>query len=195
MARDLAYFETMRQRGARVILKDPMALLSADWLADRFGARVVVVDPPPRRLRRQPARRRLGPLPFEIFRDQPALMPDRLAPFAAEIAAAAETMPDAIDAGTLLWRVLHHHIDLLRREHPDWIFVRHEDLVARPRRRSSARCSPGSTSTSPSGAGPASPPSPSTPAARSSRLSLVPHAPGAPSARRRREPGQRSAPA
>ena len=29
LARDLAYFETMRQRQARVILKDPLALFSA----------------------------------------------------------------------------------------------------------------------------------------------------------------------
>jgi hypothetical protein len=132
MARDLAYYATMRQRGARVILKDPMALLSADWLADRFGARVVVVIRNPAGFVASLRAAGWGRFHFQIFRDQPALMAERLAPFAAEIAAAAKTMPDAIDAGTLLWRVLHHHIDLLRREHPDWVFVRHEDLSRNP---------------------------------------------------------------
>lgn len=132
MARDLAYYQTMRQRGARMIVKDPMALLSADWLADRFGARVVVVIRRPEGFVASLRAAGWERFHFSIFRDQPALMAERLAPFAAEIEAAAREMPDGIAAGTLLWRILHHHIALLRREHPDWIFVRHEDLSKNP---------------------------------------------------------------
>jgi Sulfotransferase family len=132
MARDLAYFETMRQRGARVVLKDPMALLSASWLAERFGARVVVVVRHPAGFVASLRAAGWDRFHFEILADQPALMAERLAPFAEEIAAAVRARPDGIDAGCLLWRVLHHHIDLLRREHPDWIFVRHEDLARDP---------------------------------------------------------------
>ena len=43
LVRDYAYFERMRRDGARVVLKDPIALFSADWIARRFGARVVVI--------------------------------------------------------------------------------------------------------------------------------------------------------
>jgi hypothetical protein len=132
MARDFTYYEIMRQRGVRMIMKDPMALLSADWIADRFDARVVVVIRRPEGFVASMRAAGWGRFPFRILLDQPALMAERLAPFAEEMEAARRNMPDAIDAGTLLWRILHHHIDLLRREHPDWIFVRHEDLSRDP---------------------------------------------------------------
>ena len=59
-------------------------------------------------------------------------MAERLAPFRADIAAATATHPDPLEVGILLWRAMHHHIGLLRRDHPDWIFVRHEDLSQAP---------------------------------------------------------------
>ena len=120
LLRDYAYFEQMRRTGARMIIKDPIALFSADWIARRFGAKVVV-------LIRHPAAfvasmRAAGfVMHFEAFRRQPSLMEGRLAPFADEIRTAAPHPSSSIEANTLLWRILHHHIDLLRTEHPDWI--------------------------------------------------------------------------
>ena len=131
LARDFAYFEAMRQRGARVIVKDPLAIFSADWLAQRFGAQVVVII-------RHPASfvasmRAAGfIMHFKSLHNQPRLIEDRLAPFAEAIAAATLNPSDSIEANTLLWNVLHHHIDQLRSEHSDWIFVRHEDLSRDP---------------------------------------------------------------
>ena len=43
MVRDLAYFESMRRRGARMVMKDPIALFSAEWLSTRFDMPVVVI--------------------------------------------------------------------------------------------------------------------------------------------------------
>lgn len=132
MLRDFGYFEAMRRRSARMILKDPLALFSAEWIAARFGAQVVVVIRHPAAFVASLRAAGWHRVHFELFRDQPLLMRDRLAPFADEIAAASRVMPDAVDAGVLLWRILHHHIDLLRTAHPDWIFVRHEDLSRDP---------------------------------------------------------------
>jgi hypothetical protein len=131
LARDFAYFEAMRQRQARVILKDPLALFSADWIARRFAARVVVIIRHPAAFvaSMRAARWRIS---FHSFSRQPRLIEDRLAPYADAIAAALATPPDAIATYTLLWMLLHHQIDLLREEHPDWIFVRHEDLSREP---------------------------------------------------------------
>lgn len=132
MTRDFAYFELARRQRARIILKDPLALFSADWLARRFGARPVVVIRHPAAFVASLRAAGWSRVHFDIFGNQPALMRDRLAPFAAEIAAATAKMPDAIDAGTLLWNILYHHVTLLRDEHPDWIFARHEDLSREP---------------------------------------------------------------
>ena len=132
MTRDFVYFEAMRRRGARTILKDPLALFSADWLAQRFGCQVVVVIRHPAAFVASLRAAGWSHVHFEMFGDQPLLMRDRLAPFADAIAAATKTMPDTIDAGALLWNILHHQIQCLRQEHPDWIFVRHEDLSCNP---------------------------------------------------------------
>lgn len=130
-ARDYAYFQKMRRQRAQTILKDPLALFAAEWIGQRFGARTVVTI-------RHPAgfvasmRAAKYIMNFSAFQRQPRLMAERLAPFAAEIAAAAPHPSPSIEANALLWRILHHHIDRLRTEHPDWIFVRHEDLSHDP---------------------------------------------------------------
>ena len=120
----------MRRKDARMVIKDPIALFSADWIARRFGAKVVVLVRHPAGFvaSMQAAGFKMN---FEAFSQQPALMEGRLAPFADEIRAAPHLSP-SIEANTLLWRILHHHIDLLAQEHPDWIFVRHEDLSRDP---------------------------------------------------------------
>ena len=131
LTRDALYFALMRRRRARVILKDPLAVFSAAWLARRFDARVVVVI-------RHPASfvasmRAAGySVNFAVFAGQPALVADRLDPYADRLAALAATRSDSIEALTLLWTLIHHHIARLRDEHPDWDFVRHEDLSLDP---------------------------------------------------------------
>lgn len=132
MARDLAYFETKRRQGARVIMKDPLALFSAEWLSDRFDMPVVVIIRHPAAFVASLIAANWVRFPFRILRDQEQLCAERLAPFRDEIAAAAENHPDPVGVGVLLWRAIHHHIRLLQQERPDWIFVRHEDLSREP---------------------------------------------------------------
>ncbi|MBA3325661.1 MAG: sulfotransferase [Rhodobacteraceae bacterium] len=132
MLRDAAYFETMRRRGARVIMKDPLALFSAEWLAARFDMPVVVIIRHPAAFVASLIAAGWTKFRFRILLEQERLMADRLEPFRAEIAAAAAEQPEPLEVGILLWRLIHHHIRLLRRDHPDWIFVRHEDLSQAP---------------------------------------------------------------
>jgi Sulfotransferase family len=132
MARDAAYFQTMRMRGARPIMKDPIALFSADWLADSFDMGVVVVVRHPAAFVASLRAAGWGNFPFADLRDQPALMADRLAPFAAAIEAAAATPPEPVEAGILLWNLFHHQIARYRAERPGWLFPRHEDVSADP---------------------------------------------------------------
>lgn len=132
MARDLAYFATMRRRRARMIMKDPLALYSANWIAERFGAAVVVVIRHPAGFVASMRAAGWDRLAFRNFLDQTRLMEDRLAPFRDEVAAAVETGLDGIEASMLRWKLMHHHIARLADEHPDWTFVRHEDLCRDP---------------------------------------------------------------
>jgi Sulfotransferase family len=134
MGRDWARFARDRRRCAAALVKDPIALFSSEWLATTFGMRVVVMIRHPAAfavsIRRRDWRHRFGD-----FLDQPLLMRDFLAPHEPQLRAAAEGRPDILDEAILLWNVLYSAVATFQERHPDWIFVRHEDVAARPLER------------------------------------------------------------
>jgi hypothetical protein len=120
-----------RLRGARPLLKDPIAFFSAEWLAGTFGMDVVV-------LTRHPAAfvssiKRLGwNVNFANLLGQPRLMGRYLAPFEADMRRLHETSADVLERGILMWRLIHQVVLEYRTRHPEWVFVRHEDLSLHP---------------------------------------------------------------
>ena len=128
--RDYRRLLDARRGGRRPLMKDPIALLSAEWLAQAFGMDVVV-------LIRHPAAfaasiKRLGwKHSFATFYDDGRL-PETLRPFEAEIREQAERPGDPVAQAALLWRLLYHAVDGYRERHPDWSFVRHEDASLDP---------------------------------------------------------------
>ena len=131
LVRDGGHFMRYRRRHVRPLVKDPMALFSAEWIADTFDAQVVVVV-------RHPAAFASSlkldgwTHPFSHFLNQPALIEDYLSPFQDEIAAFAREERDILDQAALLWRLVHHTIAEYRSRHPEWRIVRHEDLSLDP---------------------------------------------------------------
>jgi hypothetical protein len=125
--------EAWRRRlvGSRPLMKDPIAFFSAEWLAATFGMDVIV-------LIRHPAAfasslERLGwTFPFENLLAQPRLLQTYLAPFEDDIRRQNAAPPDVVAHAVLAWRLIHHTILEYQRYHPDWIFLRHEDLSLRP---------------------------------------------------------------
>ena len=128
--RDLVRVERARLSGARPLVKDPIALLSAEWLAETFGMDVVV-------LIRHPAAfaaslKRLGwKHSFATF-IQEGRVPEVVRPYEAEIRQQAERPGEILAQAVLLWRLLYNAVDGYRERHPDWAFVRHEDASAEP---------------------------------------------------------------
>jgi Sulfotransferase family len=128
--RDLARVERARLSGARPLVKDPIALLSAEWLAETFGMEVVV-------LIRHPAAfaaslKRLGwKHSFATF-VQDGRVPEVLRPYEAEIREQAEQPGEILAQAALLWRVLYNAVDGYRERNPGWSFLRHEDVSAEP---------------------------------------------------------------
>jgi hypothetical protein len=123
-------FLRRRLQGWRPLLKDPMALMSADWLSLRYQAHVVV-------LIRHPAafasslKRLNWYMPVDGLLKQEALMNDYLAPFRDDLEGLRQGA-DVIDHAIVGWRLFHHVIRSYQRQHPDWLFCRHEDLSLRP---------------------------------------------------------------
>jgi hypothetical protein len=115
----------------RPLLKDPIALMSAEWLAQRFDSQVVAMI-------RHPAAfassiKRMGwQFDFRSWRDQPLLLRDLIGPYGDSIREFGEREHDIIDQAILMWNVFHFVIDGYRKRHPDWVFLRHEDMCEEP---------------------------------------------------------------
>jgi Sulfotransferase family len=130
-ARDYSAFVRARAAHARPLVKDPIALFSAEWLAERFEMDVVVMI-------RHPAGfasslQRFGwTHDFGEFLDDERLMRDHLAAFEDEIRAQAREPAEVLEQAILLWRICYRVVDGYRQRHPSWAFVRHEDLSREP---------------------------------------------------------------
>ena len=120
-----------RIRHLRPLLKDPMALFSAEWLAQRFDARVVVMI-------RHPAafagsiKRLNWQFKFKSWLAQDLLLRDWLHPFEERMRTYATHDVDIIAQAILMYQVMLSVIDRYRDSHPSWRFVRHEDLAGSP---------------------------------------------------------------
>jgi hypothetical protein len=121
-----------RLRGARPLLKDPMALMSSEWLAERFGARVVVMIRHPAAFAGSLKMLDWPRFDFRNWTEQPLFLRDLAGPYRDRIREFAGRERDLIDEAILLWNVIHHVIGGFRDRHPDWSFVRHEDLTEEP---------------------------------------------------------------
>jgi len=112
------------------LLKDPIAIFSAEWLSATFDMNVVV-------LIRHPAAfcssLKIKDLQFDFSNlQQESLINGRLLKYKDEIQEYSTNKKDLIDQAILLWNIIHHTINIYKSKHPEWIFVRHEDLSKNP---------------------------------------------------------------
>ena len=131
MFRDLSIFTFGRWGQRRVLLKDPFAIFSTPWFAQRLGCDVVIVL-------RHPAafvsslKRLDWPFDFKDLLAQPLLMRDWLEPFRAEMEEALTQPRDVIGQGSLLWRVICYVTHKVSERHPNFHVVRHEEFSLQP---------------------------------------------------------------
>jgi hypothetical protein len=129
MGRDFHTFYIGSLRGQRVLLKDPFAVFSTPWFAQKLNCHVIITV-------RHPAafasslKRLNWSFNFHDLLDQPALMYDHLEEDRAEM----ESMraDDLIGQAALLWRMVYRTVHSTRKLHPDFKVVRHEDLSLDP---------------------------------------------------------------
>jgi hypothetical protein len=126
------YVSFLRARASkRTLVKDPIAVFSAEWLASTFDMQVIVMI-------RHPAafvssvKQFNWSHPFSHFLEQPLLMRDHLGPFEVDIREYARREHNVVDQAILLWRLIYSVVLTYRDGHDDWIFVRHEDLARHP---------------------------------------------------------------
>lgn len=131
MFRDLGIFIFGRLGHRRVLMKDPFAVFSMPWFADRLNCEVIVVL-------RHPAafvsslKRLDWPFDFKDLLDQPLLMRDWFEPFRTELQAAVDNPRDVIGQGSLLWRLICYVTYKVQQSHPNLHVVLHEELSLQP---------------------------------------------------------------
>lgn len=129
MGRDWSIFTRGRLLNQRPLLKDPFAVFSAPWFAQRLGCQVVITV-------RHPAAfsSSLKHLKWDFdFRDlleQPLLMRDWLEPYREQMASAGRE--DIVAQGALLWRMVYQVVEDYAGQIPGLRVVRHEDLSNDP---------------------------------------------------------------
>lgn len=129
--RDYIRFTKYRILKKRPLVKDPIAVFSAEWLAKRFNMDVVVII-------RHPAafagsiKKVKWSHPFDHFLQQPLLMQHHLYEYRSEIEEFSKTEKDIVDQAILLWNMIHQMILNYQNNNTNWIFVKHEDLSMRP---------------------------------------------------------------
>src|SRR5919107_6426990 len=115
-------------RRGRLIIKDPIAAISSDWLAKNFDLEVIV-------LVRHPAAfaaslKRLGWWhPLEHFLKQTTLMQRHLQPYRAEISSKPQ---DIVEQAAIIWKCLYGVLLTYLNSYPNWLLRKHEALSGNP---------------------------------------------------------------
>ena len=118
-------------RRPRVLVKDPLALFSAAWLADRYDLDVICTMRQPFSFVASLKVAEWG-FSFKNLLRQKALL-ERLPPqHVQHMEKLADNREERIEKWSLLWNVLHHQIATYRRSRNDWLFVRYEDVALNP---------------------------------------------------------------
>lgn len=129
MGRDFRIFYAGLEEGRRALVKDPFAVFSTEWFAQKLNFQVVISVRHP--LAFVSSLKRLNwTFDFQDLLDQPLLMRDHLAPYLAQMESAKSN--DVIEQGALLWKMIYKTVHASLTTNPDFILVRHEDLSRDP---------------------------------------------------------------
>lgn len=129
--RDARMFRIARLEGRRALVKDPLAVFSTEWLADRFNFLPVICLRHPASFAGSIVHRQWH-YPFADLLAQPALMNELLNPWRDEVERAARGALPLAEQAALLWVMVYGSVAAMISRHPDWVVVRHEDLSADP---------------------------------------------------------------
>lgn len=114
----------------RPLMKDPIAVFSAAWLAETFQMDVLC-------LVRHPAafvaslKVANWHFDFQNLSTQPRLMADWLEPYASRITHPPDNL---VEGGALLWLCIAHFLTRQQALHPEWQWWRLEDIAENPLR-------------------------------------------------------------
>lgn len=124
-------YRKIRSENNRVLVKDPIALFSAEWLTKRFDMQTIVLIRHPAAFVSSLKIKGWG-FNFNNLLDQTLLMRDHLFDFKDEIEEFANNEKSIIDQACLLWRILYYVVTKYQYFYKNWLFIKHEDISLAP---------------------------------------------------------------
>jgi hypothetical protein len=109
-------------------MKDPIAILSAEWLAETFNMIVIGLIRHPAAFVLSLKKKKWG-FPFSQLRQQSELLEGYLSFYADSIRKPPENF---IEQGALAWLCLNHVFTCFTQNHPHWNIWRYEDICLEP---------------------------------------------------------------
>ncbi|MDP9068771.1 MAG: sulfotransferase [Actinomycetota bacterium] len=120
-----------RVRGLRPLLKDPFALFSSEWLADRFRVRPVIMIRKPVAFVSSIKRLNWGFDYEQNWLAQPALMRDHLGGHEGSFRGYQGEV-DLVKEGIVMWNAIYDFVRALEARRPEFLYVKYEELAAEP---------------------------------------------------------------
>lgn len=126
------YF-SLRAFKHRMLFKDPLALMSADWFHEQWGANVLVMIRNPFAFTAS-LKTAVWAFDFSHFSRQKVLMDTRFSNYKEQITELAEKPNDYsfIEKSAWLWVFLHEIIRQYQQEYPGWQYCYHEEISLNP---------------------------------------------------------------
>ena len=131
MGRDWSRFTKGKIRRQRPLLKDPFAVFSAPWFAQKLGCKVIITVRHPAAVASS-LKRLNWSFDFENILQQPLLMTDWLEPYQDKMIQALDHPADVIGQSSLLWLMIYQTVERFRQMIPKVSVIRHEDLSLDP---------------------------------------------------------------
>jgi len=131
MGRDWKTFQVGKLHNKRPLLKDPFAVVSAPWFAQKLNCQIVITIRHPAGVASSLQRLNWS-FDFQDLLSQEALMEDYLESFRGEMEVIIKTPNDIIAQSSLLWRMIYYIVNQYSMDHPHFQIVRHEDLSVDP---------------------------------------------------------------
>ena len=135
---DLGYYKHFKHlinskalQGKTALLKAPFSAFAAEWLNEEFGARPIVMFRNPLSFVSS-IKRMNWPVDFKDFLEQEELMTEHLSEYKDEMIKVQNNPEDIIGNGILQYNVFYSYIQKLQKAHPEWLYVKLEDLSENP---------------------------------------------------------------
>jgi hypothetical protein len=123
---------TYSRHGIQPLIKDPIAIMSAGWLARSFDIHVIVMIRHPAAFVASMKRLNWTFDSQNWALSQPMLLRDYLSPFEAELRDVMESKADIIDRLALFWKIIYFVVRNYQVQYPNWFYLRHEDIAKDP---------------------------------------------------------------